>query len=149
MAKKKTRAAGRKSKAGETKSQSGAGTKAVALSTSELEAELRRRQRDHKRLLSRREKLLADLRKVDDEIRAAGGTVMAPGRKRPQNSQNLVDALADLLKGRTMGVTEAADAVQAAGYRTSAENFRTIVNQTLIKHPRKFKKISRGQYTAA
>jgi len=49
--------------------------------------------------------------------------------------------------GKTMGVSEAADAVQRAGYKTSAANFRTIVNQTMLKSP-KIKKVSRGQYTA-
>ena len=147
MAKKKARTSGRKPKAAAGGGKSS--ETVTALSTIELEAELRRRQRGHQKLISRREKLLADLKKVDEEIRKSGGTVIPPGRKRPQNSQNLVDALLDLLRGKTMGVTEAAEAVQIAGYQTSAENFRTIVNQTLIKHPRKFKKVSRGQYTAA
>lgn len=71
----------------------------------------------------------------------------ASGRKRPKNTMNLAEALAKLLKGKTMGVTEAAAAVQKAGYKTNAENFRTIVNQTLIRDDR-FKKVSRGQYTA-
>jgi hypothetical protein len=48
-----------------------------------------------------------------------------------------------------MGVTEAATAVQKAGYTTNAANFRTIVNACLIKHKKLFKKVSRGQYTAA
>jgi hypothetical protein len=45
-------------------------------------------------------------------------------------------------------VTQVAAAVQKAGYKTFAANFRTIVNQTLIKNRKIFKKISRGQYTA-
>lgn len=69
-------------------------------------------------------------------------------RKRPKNDMNLAEALAKVLKGTTMGVTEVTSAVQKAGYKTSAENFRTIVNQTLIRDAR-FKKVSRGQYTAA
>ena len=60
---------------------------------------------------------------------------------------NLVQALAKVLKGRSMGVTEVSHAVQEAGYRTTSPNFRTIVNQTLIKSPL-FKRLSRGQYTA-
>ena len=61
---------------------------------------------------------------------------------------NLVEALQKTLKGKTMGVTEVTEAVQKNGYKTSAANFRTIVNQTLIKHPKTFKKIARGQYSA-
>ncbi len=72
----------------------------------------------------------------------------ATGRKRPKNSMNLAEALAKMLKGKTMGVNEAAANVQKAGYKTNSPNFRTIVNQTLIKDPR-FKKVARGQYTAA
>lgn len=60
---------------------------------------------------------------------------------------NLVEALVKLLKGRTMSVTEMTAAVQKAGYKTTSPNFRTIVNQTLIKSDR-FKKVARGQYTA-
>ena len=47
-----------------------------------------------------------------------------------------------------MSVTEMAEAVQAAGYHTESENFRTIVNQTLIKNPDAFRRVSRGRYTA-
>ncbi|MCC6908574.1 MAG: hypothetical protein IT430_11570 [Phycisphaerales bacterium] len=68
---------------------------------------------------------------------------------RSENSMTLTESLQKVLKGKTMGVTEVAAAVQKAGYKTNSENFRTIVNQTLIKNPKMFKKVSRGQYTAA
>ena len=73
----------------------------------------------------------------------------APGarRRRPKNEMNLVEALRATLSGAQMTVTEAAEAVQANGYRTSSPNFRTIVNQTLINSG-KFKRVSRGVYTA-
>ena len=70
------------------------------------------------------------------------------GRKRPRNKMNLVEALAAVLKGRTMGVTEVADAVKKSGYKTTSPNFRTIVNQALLKHKSVFDKVGRGQYTA-
>lgn len=69
------------------------------------------------------------------------------GRKRPRNEQNLADALADLLSNKTLSVTEASEQVQSAGYRTTSPNFRTIVNQTLLKDPR-FKRVGRGRYTS-
>lgn len=69
-------------------------------------------------------------------------------RKRHKNDSNLVEALQAVLKGTTMGVSEVAQAVQDAGYKTTSPNFRTIVNQTLIKHPDVFTKKSRGKYTA-
>lgn len=69
-------------------------------------------------------------------------------RKRHRNDSSLVEALQGVLSGTTMGVTEAAAAVQKAGYKTTSPNFRTIVNQTLIKHPETFSREGRGKYTA-
>ena len=69
-------------------------------------------------------------------------------RSRPRNTGSLVEALKKLLTGKTMTVTEMADAVQKAGYKTSSPNFRTIVNQTLINNKKDFKRVARGQYTA-
>ena len=60
---------------------------------------------------------------------------------------SLVDALAKVLKGKTMGVAEAGEAVKRVGYKTNAANFRTMVNIALIKGG-KFKRVDRGQYTA-
>jgi hypothetical protein len=119
-----------------------------SLPISHLQAELRRRQRGVGSLIRRRDKLAAKLAALDEQIRSAGG----PGggvRVRPQNATSLVEALHKVLTGKTMGVTEVAEAVRKAGYNTNAANFRTIVNQALIKHKNKFKKVDRGQYTAA
>lgn len=88
------------------------------------------------------------MREIREQIAALGIVNAGTGRIRPKNDMNLVEALAKLLKGKQMSVTEATSKVQEAGYKTSAANFRTIVNQTLIKSNR-FKKISRGQYTTA
>lgn len=119
-----------------------------SLPISQLQAELRRRQRGVGTLIRRRDKLMAKLAALNEQIAAAGGSVGGL-RVRPQNSMNLVDALCKVLHGKTMGVTEVAEAVRKAGYNTNAANFRTIVNQALIKHKNKFKKVDRGQYTAA
>jgi hypothetical protein len=61
---------------------------------------------------------------------------------------SLVDALHKALKGKELGVSEVMKAVLDDGYKTSAENFRVMVNQALLKHTDKFKKVSRGLYTA-
>lgn len=139
-----------------------------SISTAELRRELGRREKQMHKLVARRDKLAAELSQLDREIsdiaqtigvsapraggarrgRPAGTTASGAPRKRPHNEMTLEEALAQVLKGQTMGVSEVADAVQAAGYQTSAENFRTIVNQTLIRSDR-FKKVARGQYTAA
>jgi hypothetical protein len=124
-----------------------------------LNAELRRRQRTVRTLQRRHANVLAKAARLEQQIRElggepGGGARRGPGRprgsgtgRRPRNEKNLVEALAGILNGKTMSVTEVADAVQRAGYRTSAANFRTIVNQTLIKSDR-FKRVGRGQYTA-
>ena len=52
-----------------------------------------------------------------------------------------------MLYQKEMSVTEAADAVRANGYITTSPNFRTIVNQALIRDAR-FKRVGRGLYTA-
>jgi len=126
----------------------------ATLSVSEIQAELRRRQSGAKSLLRRRERLVEKIKGLDARlaemgVRGAAGVDALSGRKRPKNDMNLVEALAKVLKSKTMSVTDAAAAVLESGYKTSAENFRTMVNQALIKRTDTFKKVARGKYTAA
>lgn len=114
----------------------------------QLQAELRRRQGNVRKMERQRDRLLAKVHELDAQIVALGGSGRGTGRKRPKNETNLAEALHKVLKGKTMGVTEVAGAVQEAGYQTTAENFRTIVNQCLIRHRKLFKKVERGQYTS-
>lgn len=115
-----------------------------------LRAELARRKRGAASLLRKRTKLLAKLADLDAKIRAAGAAVSsAGGRVRPRNEVGLVDAMRAVVKGKTMGVSEIADAVLASGYQSNAANFRVIVNQTLIKNKSTFKKVGRGRYSAS
>ena len=130
--------------------------------TQSLRAELNRRQSGVATLQRRHDVLMRQAAEIADEIAAMGGGVVGatgrrgpgrpPGRPagrrtRPHNELSLVEALQKALSSRTLSVTEAAQQVQTAGYRTSSANFRTIVNQTLIKS-NKFRKVSRGKYTA-
>lgn len=126
-----------------------------AISTTELQREIARRRRDISKLERKRDRLAEQLAEVEAEIKAAGGELGAysggaggrsTGRKRPSNKVNLADSLVAVLK-KPMGVTEAAEAVKAAGYQSNAANFRIIVNQTLLKDPR-IEKVSRGVYQA-
>jgi hypothetical protein len=128
-----------------------------SLPTDALHLELKRRQRSIGKLLAKRDKLAEQLTELNHQIAALGGpsaaameglTARGTPRKRPRNDSNLAEALAALLKNQTMSVTQASEEVQRAGYQTTAANFRTIVNQTLIRDKR-FKKVSRGKYTAA
>ena len=119
-----------------------------AVTTDELAREMARRQRAINSLERRREKLVTQIADIDTELRNYGAAAGATGgvRKRARNKMNLADALAELLTGQSLSVTEAADKVREAGYQTTSANFRTIVNQTLLKDPR-FNKVARGLYT--
>ncbi len=119
------------------------------MSTAELQRELRKRERGLRGLQRTRERLASRIQELDAQIMELGGVITGLGgvRKRAKNDAKLVDALVKLLSGKTMGVTEASIAVQKAGYKTTSPNFRTIVNQALIKDKR-FKRVERGQYTA-
>jgi hypothetical protein len=123
----------------------------AGLSVAQLQAEISRRQRGAAKLLRKRDALIEKVREIESELAAIGAMVGKGGfggvRRRPKNEMNLVDALIKLLTGKTMSVTEASEEVQRAGYQTTSPSFRTIVNQTLINSG-KFKRVSRGQYTA-
>lgn len=74
------------------------------------------------------------------------------GRKKSTRKRggrkSLADYLATALKRKTLSVSDATDAVQAAGYGSKSPNLRTMVNQQLLANPRRFKKVRRGEYTA-
>ncbi len=127
------------------------------LSIAELRAELAQRERHVKQLQGRRDQLLDELVGLDKEIATVDGKRAAVrtrrGRRgqagrRNRNKMNLVDALRKVLANKTMLVSEATEAVQRAGYKTSSANFRTIVNQSLLANRKVFRKVARGQYTA-
>ena len=126
----------------------------ASLSETQLRAELVRRQSKLAGLERRHRTLSRRLATVEAMIRAAGGEVggavpgrRGPGRRRPRNKVPLAAALRDVLKGRTLGVAEAADAVLKSGFKTHSRNFRTMVAIQLGK-AKGIKRVSRGQYTA-
>lgn len=136
MARKKTKRGGTSPKA--------AAAPLEALTTAQLQAEIRRRQSGVQRLQRRREQLLKKLAEVEAQIAETGP---AAGSTRARNSKSLAKTLQEVMKGKTMGVTEAADAVRKAGYVSSSVNFRSMVNQALLNNKGMFKKVDRGQYT--
>lgn len=131
-----------------------------------LSAEMRRREKSATKLHVKRERLLAKLAAIESRIGVSGGTSEArsgsaargrraggggrrgPGIGRTANKVSLVEAMVKVLHGKTMGVSELAAAVKKSGYKSSSQNFRTIVNQALLKRKDKFKKLKRGEYTA-
>lgn len=131
------------------------------ISTAALQSELERREGELEELETYRAELVAELSEVDRELKDLGAVVSSVSRtkraprtygggggKRPHNKWNLEESLARVLRHKTMGVSEVADAVQKAGYKTTSPNFRTIVNQTLLKS-KLIKKLGRSAYTAA
>ena len=116
------------------------------MSASQRRAEIRRREKAASGLLRSRARLVERIRALDAEIASSG---VREGGARFRNQSSLAEALRAVLDGKTMSVTEVAQAVQKAGYQTSAANFRTIVNACLIKKGNGFKRTDRGRYTAA
>ncbi len=118
-------------------------------SIADIHADIRRRQRSAATLERRHARLSTKLRTLEAQIRALGGDANGAARRgfRPRNDKTLVDSLASVLKGKTLSVTDAAAAVQKAGYRTNSNNFRTQVNIALIKGGI-FKRVGRGMYSA-
>jgi hypothetical protein len=107
--------------------------------------ELNAKQREHSKVLARLQELEADIRRLGGSAgrRGRGG---AGGGTRARNAKSLLETLEDVLKGgKPMKVGDIADAAQKTGYRSNSANFRSIVNQTLIKDKR-FGSAGRGVY---
>ncbi len=144
------------------------------LSINDLQSELLRRQRAAGSLVQKRDALLQKLSALEADIAAAGiatsdgprkrgrppgsdaaSASAAPAksggrkgrRRRAVNDETLPQALAKVIAGKTMSVTEAAEAVKASGYKTYSSNFRVQVNIALTKNPKLFKRVERGMYT--
>lgn len=120
-------------------------------SSAQLQKELARRQDKLRDLQREHQKIIASAQNLQAQIERLGGAGVAVAgvglRKRPRNAMSLRDALVTALKGKTLTVEQAADAVRKAGYKSNAANFRIMVNLALIKDNR-IKRVARGQYTA-
>jgi hypothetical protein len=122
------------------------------VSLADLERMIRNRQRELKKLLKQRARLQAKLDRIDDQIVSVGGNGRAHrgrGRTggRARNAITLPDAIAQTLsrvKAPT-SVSNIIDGVLKAGYQSRSANFRSVVNQALIKDKR-FVAASRGMY---
>jgi hypothetical protein len=122
------------------------------LSIAQLESILSSRLADLQRLNKEHTKLSNQLAEVERKIAALGGKARGRGRPaggRVRNEKSLVQTLEMVLSASTvpMRVGDIVDGVLKAGYHTVSENFRGIVNQTLIKERRRFASTGRGMYT--
>lgn len=117
-------------------------------------------------LRERRGEALATLAEIDRAIADLGETAgprpSQPGRRKPASKKagrkkkagggarrggtSLADAIAGVLSdGGATSVPDLLAAVRKAGYRSSSPNFRSMVQQRLLKDGR-FKRVSRGVY---
>jgi hypothetical protein len=127
------------------------------VSVDEIERELARRRTVASQLEAKRTRLLGKLAELELEIRGhGGGDVAVPdggrgrnwGRARGGRATTLTHALVSVLKGKAMSVTEMAEAVKKAGYKTTSANFRTIVNAAVTREGKLFRRVGHGVYTA-
>lgn len=121
------------------------------LSIAELERMLNERRRGVQKLEKKRATLQRKIDLLDREIASLGGDGAVSGSRaggaRGRNNVSLVSALETVLKEKSpQGVGEIVDAVRAGGYHSKSDNFRGIVNQTLIREKRRFTKAGRGLY---
>ena len=128
-----------------------------SLDTAALKAELKRRERNAKALMRKRDKLAKQLADVEKELAALGPTGGGGGgkggrpkgsgtRKRARNKVSLADALAQAMEIRAVvSPSEAADLVRENGYKSTSKHFGMMVSNALSKDKR-FKRVSRGQY---
>jgi hypothetical protein len=128
----------------------------ASVSLQQLQDEILRRQKLLPKLIAQRDALdrqIAELQGLEkaspDQGPAAGkrpAVKAKTGRRAKRAKISLVDALASALKGKdSLGVAEAAEAVTAAGYKSTSRAFRALVNQTLSKN-KQFKSVARGRY---
>jgi hypothetical protein len=139
------------------------------LSITQLESILSSRLAELQQLTKEHSKLSSQLGEVEKRIAALGGKGKGRGRPsshangfsggftggftgsgRVKNEKSLVETLDQVLAAASgpMKVGDIVDAVLKAGYHTSSDNFRGIVNQTLIKERRRFVSAGRGVYAA-
>ncbi len=127
----------------------------ASLSPKAIRRELARRQSKFAGLERRHRALSRRLAAIEAKIRSAGGEVgsaraaRAGGRRRrARNEMSLGEALRAVLKGKKLGVQQAADAVLKSGFKTHSKNFRTMVAIQLCK-TKGIKRVERGVYTVA
>jgi len=122
-------------------------------------AQLERILEDRRTEVNRLERLRNELQRKLDGVerqiaKLAGGLRGLRGRRgggggtRARNEVSLVEAIENAMRGtgKPMRVGDIVDAVQASGYRSNSDNFRGIVNQTLIKERKRFAQAERGVY---
>lgn len=165
MAKKRRKAIGDMPK------RRGRRSKLATIPTTDLRAELERRASSISLLREHRDDLAAKLAAVEAELavltgaplpiadqaaatrgrtRRGGGRGKGGRRGGKRREGSLAMTLHKVLQGKTMSVSEAVDAIKAAGYSSDSPHLRVMVNQQLISKANAdlFRRVRRGMYTA-
>ena len=119
----------------------------------QLERVLEEKRSELNKLLRQRTELQKKVDQLDRQIERVEGGMNGARRaaggagSRPRNERSLLETMEGVLReaGKPMRVPEIMEAVLATGYRSGSDNFRGIVNQTLIKDKR-FGQVERGVY---
>lgn len=132
---------------------------AAVATLSALKTEIRLREkaaRKISRLMSKRDRLTEALAGVESQLgsisvdgteKAKRGPKVGSHRKVKKDGQaSLKTHLMIALKGSDgQKIADLVSAVQDAGYKSGSQNFRLLVNQTLLNEG-EFKKVGRGEY---
>ena len=130
-------------------------SKLSTMSIADLRQEIEHRQKRLPKLIAQRDALNREITELQGiatpEARKAAkpeaATRKIRRRRRAKNKVGLTDALAGFMKGKAkVMIGEAMEGVLAAGYKSNARDFRSVVNNTLLKDKR-FKKVGRGEFT--
>jgi len=122
------------------------------LSIAQLQQEIARRRKLLPKLIAQRDALdreITELQGLGTSPAAAAASRAAKKlrrRRRARNKVNLANALAQFMKGKAkVAIGEAMEGVLAAGYKSKARDFRSVVNNMLLNDKR-FKKVARGEF---
>jgi hypothetical protein len=119
------------------------------MTIAQLEGLLSSRRNRLNTLTRQRRRAQRKLDAIDRQIASLNGRGMGGNGMggRARNSQSLSATMESILQrsGKPMKVGDIVDAVLRTGYRTTSDNFRSIVNQTLIKE-KGFSSAGRGVY---
>jgi hypothetical protein len=122
------------------------------IAVSILQQEIQRRQKMLPKLIAQRDALNREIAELQgmagpDARKAAKPKAPKKTRRRlAKNKISLADTLAQVMKGKAkVMVADAMAGVLAAGYKSNARSFRSVVNNMLLTNKR-FKNVGRGEF---
>ena len=116
----------------------------------DLKKELRRRQAALPALIARRDELdrkIAELEALSQVAQVPAARKAPPARARRTRSKlSLPQLLGKILEAKPgQSVNELTEAALAAGYRSKAKSFKTVVRQNLY-HDKRFRRVGKGRF---